>query len=40
MDDTVALVDRRQELAVNGLTGVPTGLQRLNEMTGDGSRAT
>lgn len=23
MDDTVALVDRRQELAVNGLTGVP-----------------
>ena len=30
MDDTVALVDRRQELAVNGLTGVPTGLQRLN----------
>lgn len=34
MDDTVALVDRRQELAVNGLTGVPTGLQRLNEMTG------
>ena len=34
MGDTVALVDRRQELAVNGLTGVPTGLQRLNEMTG------
>lgn len=27
-------MDRRQELAVNGLTGVPTGLQRLNEMTG------
>lgn len=40
MEDTVALVDRRQELSVNGLTGVPTGLQRLNEMTGDGSRAT
>ena len=34
MGDTVALVDRRQELAENGLTGVPTGLQRLNEMTG------
>lgn len=34
MEDTVALVDRRQELSVNGLTGVPTGLQRLNEMTG------
>ena len=34
MEDTVALVDRRLELSVNGLTGVPTGLQRLNEMTG------
>ena len=34
MEDTVALVDRRQELSVNGLPGVPTGLQRLNEMTG------
>lgn len=34
MESTVEVVDRRQEVAVNGLTGIPTGLKRLDEMTG------
>ena len=34
MEETIGLIERRQATARGGLTGIPTGLERLDEITG------